>query len=92
MQKNYIYIMTNKHKTTLYIGVTNDLERRVQEHRMHQHQHSFTAKYNLENCVYYEIFLDIEQAIDREKQLKKWSRNKKEMLINRINPKWDNLA
>jgi len=52
----YIYIMTNTYKTTLYIGVTNDLERRVQEHCTHFHNHSFTAKYNLEKCVYYEYF------------------------------------
>jgi putative endonuclease len=93
MQKgSYIYIMTNQNKTTLYIGVTNDLERRVQEHRTHIHKDSFTAKYNLEKCVYYEIFLDIEQAIAREKQLKRWSRSKKEMLIKRINPEWNNLV
>ncbi|MCL2683060.1 MAG: GIY-YIG nuclease family protein [Bacteroidales bacterium] len=93
MQKGgYIYIMTNDHRTTLYIGVTNDLERRVQEHRTHFHKHSFTAKYNLEKCVYYEYFLNIEQAIKREKQLKKWSRGKKEILINRLNPKWNNLV
>jgi putative endonuclease len=84
--------MTNRHKTTLYIGVTSDLEGRVQEYRTHCYQKSFTSKYNLENCIYYEVFLDIEQAIGREKQLKKWSRNKKEILINRINPQWNNLV
>jgi putative endonuclease len=84
--------MTNAHKTTLYVGVTNDLERRVQEHRTHFHKHSFTSKYNLEKCVYYEIFLDIEQAIEREKQIKNWNRNKKEKLINRLNPEWNNLV
>ena len=93
MQKGgYIYIMTNLHGTTLYIGVTNDLERRVHEHRTHLNKHSFTTKYNLVKCVYYENFPDIEQAIERETQLKKWSRSKKEVLINRLNPKWDNLV
>ena len=83
MQKGgYIYIMTNKNKTTLYIGITNDLPRRVWEHRTHYQKDSFTAKYNLAYCVYYEFFPDIEQAIDREKQLKRWNRTKKEMLIN----------
>ncbi len=81
MQKSYVYFMTNRHHTTLYIGVTNDLERRVQEHRFHLNKHAFTTKYNLEKCVYYEIFLDIEQAIARETQLKKWSRTKKNGLI-----------
>jgi len=83
--------MTNNHRTTLYIGVTSDLERRVQEHRTHFHKHAFTAKYNLEKCVYHECFLDIKQAIEREKQLKRWSRAKKETLINRLNPEWNNL-
>ncbi|MCL2683392.1 MAG: GIY-YIG nuclease family protein [Bacteroidales bacterium] len=72
----YIYIMINEHRTTLYVGVTSELERRVQEHRTNFHKHSFTTKYNLRKCVYYEYFLDIEQAIEREKQLKKWSRSK----------------
>jgi putative endonuclease len=87
----YIYIMTNKNKTTLYIGVTNNLQRRVWEHRTHYTPHSFTDKYNLECCVYYEWFADIEQAINRETQLKKWSRAKKETLINTKNPEWDDL-
>jgi len=87
-----VYIMTNQHNTTLYVGVTSDIERRAEEHRTHFHKHSFTAKYNLEKCVYYEYFLDIEQAIAREKQLKRWNRAKKEALINRLNPKWSNLT
>jgi len=92
MQKGgYIYIMTNKNKTTLYIGVTSNLQRRVWEHYTHYNKGSFTEKYNLENCVYYECFQDIEQAIEREKQLKKWNRAKKEMLINSKNPEWKNL-
>jgi len=83
--------MTNKNRTTLYIGVTNDLPRRVWEHRTHYHINSFTAKYNLEYCVYYEFFPDIEQAIEREKQLKRWNRNKKDMLINSMNSMWNDL-
>lgn len=83
--------MTNKHKTTLYIGVTSDLQRRVEEHRVHCDLRSFTAKYNLEYCIYYEYFATIEQAIIREKQLKKWSRAKKELLINAANPEWNDL-
>ncbi len=70
----YIYIMTNKHRTTLYIGVTSNLRSRIYEHANHIYPKSFTAKYNLETCIYYEIFLSIEEAIAREKELKKWSR------------------
>jgi len=92
MQKGgYIYIMTNKNRTTLYIGVTSNLKRRVWEHRTHYNKNSFTAKYNLENCVYYECFHNIEQAISRETQLKKWSRTKKERLINNMNAEWKDL-
>jgi putative endonuclease len=92
MQKGgYIYIMTNKNKTTLYIGVTNNIQRRVREHRTHYNPLSFTAKYNLECCIYYEYFADIRQAIHREKQLKKWNRAKKETLINTTNPAWEDL-
>ena len=92
MQKGgYIYIMTNKNRTTLYIGITNDLTRRVWEHRTHYQIDSFTSKYNLEYCVYYEFFQDIEQAIEREKQLKRWNRSKKNMLINGMNPTWKDL-
>ena len=87
----FIYIMVNKNKTTLYIGVTNNLPRRIWEHRTHYEKDSFTAKYNLEQCVYYEYFQDIKQAIEREKQLKKWRRAKKESLINRMNPEWKDL-
>ncbi|MDR0834169.1 MAG: GIY-YIG nuclease family protein [Candidatus Symbiothrix sp.] len=87
-----IYIMTNKNKTVLYIGVTNDLRRRVFEHRTHYNKNSFTAKYNLEFCIYYEYFMDIRSAIDRETELKKWSRAKKDALINSKNPLWENLV
>ena len=87
----HIYIMTNKNQTTLYIGVTADLKRRVWEHRTHYDKRSFTAKYNLEFCVYYEFFTDISQAIQREKQLKKWRREKKDALINNLNPNWKDL-
>ena len=87
----FIYFMTNKNRTTIYIGVTNDLQRRVIEHRNHANKNSFSDKYNLEYCVYYEYHLSIERAIDRETQLKKWSRKKKETLINQINPQWDDL-
>lgn len=82
----FIYILTNTHRTVLYIGVTNDLCRRIYEHKNHIIKNSFTDKYNLEYCIYFEEFSDISLAIDREKELKKWNRKKKETLINEINP------
>ena len=86
-----IYIMTNKNKTTLYIGVTADLKRRVHEHKTHFYKKSFTHKYNLEFLIYYENFHSIEEAIFREKQIKKYKRYKKENLINALNPEWKDL-
>lgn len=73
----YIYIMTNTHHTTLYIGVTAKLVRRVDEHKQHFNKKSFTDRYNLEYLIYYEAFGRIEDAIDREKELKKWNRQRK---------------
>ena len=87
----YIYIMTNEYKTTLYIGVCSNLQRRVWEHKTHYFKGSFTDKYNLDCCIYYEHFPDIEQAINREKELKKWRRSKKDELINQFNPDWKDL-
>ena len=80
----YTYILANKSDTTLYIGVTNDLERRVTEHRSGTIP-GFTQKYNCHKLVYFESFSDVEQAIAREKQLKKWSRAKKDALIDTMN-------
>ena len=87
----YVYMMTNKNKTTLYIGVTNNLARRVYEHKNHIIKNSFTDRYNLEYCIYYEEFVYFDLAIKREKELKKWNREKKEMLINKVNPLWREL-
>ena len=81
----YVYIMSNANDTTLYIGVTNDIERRVKEHRSGQIP-GFTQKYNCCKLVYYETYSDIDQAIEREKKLKKWRREKKDRLINTMNP------
>ena len=77
--------MSNPNNTTLYIGVTNDIERRVQEHKSGQIP-GFTQKYNCTKLVYYEKYSDIDQAIEREKKLKKWRREKKDWLIRTINP------
>ena len=86
----FIYITTNPGKTVLYIGVTNDLKRRLQEHRMAQldERSSFTGGYLCYNLIYYEVYEDVNMAIARETKLKKWSRAKKEALIATRNPKW----
>lgn len=88
----YVYIMTNKNRTTLYIGVTNDLCRRVYEHKNYLDKDSFTSKYNLKYCFYNEEFPIFELAIQREKELKKWNRQKKEDLISNLNPEWKVLV
>ena len=80
----YTYIMSNRFDTTLYVGVTDDLERRVLEHKTRQFP-GFTKKYNCEKLVYYESFSDIDQAIDREKQIKGWRRERKDELIDKVN-------
>ena len=87
----FVYIMTNKNNTVLYTGVTNDLERRVKEHKDGEGS-KFTSRYNCSKLVYYEIFTSAKEAIAREKQIKGGSRKKKEDLINHENPKWNNLA
>ncbi|MBI2283850.1 MAG: GIY-YIG nuclease family protein [Bacteroidetes bacterium] len=87
----YIYIMTNKNKTTLYIGVTSNLFNRVQQHRNKFYPRSFSARYQLTYLVFYEQFSTIGEAIVREKQLKKWNRHKKELLIASTNPDWSDL-
>ncbi|MDB9513302.1 GIY-YIG nuclease family protein [Kamptonema animale CS-326] len=91
MSKNYyIYIMTNKYNTVLYTGVTNDLQRRVYEHKSKLID-GFTKKYNIIKLVYYEIFEDIYNAIAREKQIKGGSRQKKIDLVNSFNQEWKDL-
>ena len=86
----YIYILTNKINSVLYIGVTNDLQRRIYEHK-NKLITGFTRKYNLNKLIYFEHFENINDAIKREKQLKKWNRSWKEELINKENPKWNDL-
>ena len=86
-----VYILTNKNKTTLYTGVTRNLQRRIAEHKLHINQ-GFSDRYNLELLVYYEVYNRLDVAIHREKQLKKWHREWKEALINDFNPEWKDLA
>ena len=87
----YVYILTNYNNRTLYIGVTNNLERRVSEHKQKLIE-GFTKKYNCNKLVYYEHFLSIKQAIEREKYLKGKKRIFKEELINSINSDWKDLS
>lgn len=87
----WVYILTNDLNSVLYIGVTNDLERRIAEHRM-KLVPGFTAKYNLTKLVHFEETGDVRAAIEREKQLKGWTRAKKNTLIDSQNPKWNVLS
>ena len=87
----YVYILSNDHKNVIYTGVTNDLVRRVYEHKNHLDKSSFASRYNVENLVYYEVTTDIDSAIAREKQIKGWNRNRKEKLIETKNPNWVDL-
>ena len=86
----YVYIMTNNRNTVLYVGVTNELIRRVYEHK-EELADGFTKKYNIVKLVYYEVLEDVENAILREKQLKAGSRQKKIQLINSMNREWRDL-
>ncbi|TMJ23110.1 MAG: GIY-YIG nuclease family protein [Alphaproteobacteria bacterium] len=86
----YVYILASRIGGTLYIGVTNDLVRRVAEHRLKLVE-SFTKKYEIYRLVYFEQFDDSENAIRREKRLKKWNRAWKIRLIEEVNPNWDDL-
>jgi len=86
----YVYIMTNKHNRVLYTGVTNNLQRRIYEHKGKLVK-GFTTKYNINKLVYYEVFEDSYNAISREKQIKAGSRKKKLVLIETMNPEWKDL-
>ena len=86
-----VYILTNKNKTTLYIGVTRNLQRRIAEHKLHINE-GFSKRYNLDWLVYYEVYERLDTAIKREKQLKNWHRKWKEALINEFNPTWEDLS
>ena len=87
----YVYILTNKHHSTLYTGVTNDLGRRVAEHKLGEVP-GFTRRYQLNRLVWFEYFRDINNAIAKEKQLKGWLRSKKNALIEKNNPRWFDLS
>ncbi len=91
MEQFYVYILASKKNGTLYVGFTNDIERRVAEHKGNNIQ-GFTSKYNVHCLVYYEIYKTSFEAFTRERQLKKWKREWKIKLIENENPDWDDLA
>ena len=90
MKTYFVYILSNKYNTVLYTGITNDLERRVNEHKRKINT-GFTLQYNVDKLVYFEQTSDVLSAIAREKQIKSWSRKKKNDLIDSINPEWNDL-
>lgn len=87
----YTYIMSNDTNSVIYVGVTNDLKRRVYEHKTEKVE-GFTKKYHIHKLVYYEQYSDPTAAISREKQLKSWRRDKKNAIIRLKNPEWRDLA
>jgi putative endonuclease len=87
----WIYILTNKRNGTLYVGVTNDLERRVWQHKTKAIE-GFTKQYGLDRLIHFEQFRDVNQAIDREKEIKGWLRKRKLGLIEKDNPEWADLS
>ena len=91
MKQYFVYIMTNERNTVLYTGMTNDLNRRVREHK-EKVIGGFTKKYNVVKLVYYEVFRTVEGAIQREKQIKNWKRRWKVELIEKVNPKWKEVG
>jgi len=91
MRQYYVYIMTNKRKNVLYTGITSNLEWRVYQHK-HKLVKGFTSKYNINQLIYYEEYESSYEAIYREKQIKKWRREKKEALVRSLNPTWNDLS
>ena len=87
----YVYILANNTRTTIYTGMTNDLIRRVYEHKHHLDPDSFTAKYDVTRLVFYEATTDVRAAIAREKQIKSWNRARKNRLVESMNPQWEDL-
>ena len=87
----YVYFLTNKNNKVMYVGVTNDLRRRIHEHQNKKIK-GFSQKYNLTKLVYFEETTDINSAITREKEIKKWRREKKNRLVHSLNPQWKDLS
>lgn len=92
METYSVYIITNKPKGVLYIGVTKDLKRRIRQHKNKVHPTTFSARYNLNMLVYFENHKSKEEALLREKRMKKWNRDWKVELIEKENPNWEDLV
>lgn len=90
MKSYYVYILTNWNNKVMYVGITNNLIRRIYEHK-NKLVKGFTEKYNVSKLVYFEETRDVIAAISREKEIKKWRREKKDQLVNRVNPTWKDL-
>ena len=90
-ERYYVYLLTNWNNKVMYTGVTNNLERRIYEHK-NKLVKGFTKKYNVNKLVYFEETQEIITAITREKEIKKWRREKKNQLVNRMNPTWKDLG
>ena len=88
----YVYIMANKPNGVIYIGVTDNIEERVKEHKLKLYPNSFTAKYNCNKLIYFEELTEAEDAYNREKRMKKWKRDWKIKLIENMNPSWMDLS
>lgn len=91
MKNYYIYILTNENNHVIYVGMTSDLEKRILQHKQKLVK-GFTEKYNVNKLVYYEETKDVMAAIEREKQIKKWRREKKNQLVEFLNPEWKDLS
>jgi putative endonuclease len=87
----YVYLLTNWNNKVMYVGITNDLVRRIYEHK-EKFVKGFTEKYNVTKLVYYEQTPDISEALNREKEIKKWRREKKNRLVVNTNPQWRDLS
>lgn len=91
MKQYCVYLLSNKNNTVIYTGMTSHLIKRIYQHKT-KYYHGFTSKYNCDKLVYFEVFSDVNQAIDREKQIKAGNRKRKEQLINAENPEWEDLS
>ena len=91
MMTYYVYILSNTNNSTIYTGVTNNLVKRVYEHKNKLDPNSFTARYHIHKLVYYEATSDIRAAIEREKQINSWNRKRKNQLVDAMNPRWEDL-
>jgi putative endonuclease len=87
----YIYLLTNWNNKIMYVGMTNNLQRRIYEHK-EKSVKGFTEKYNVNKLVYFEQTSDVEAALNREKEIKKWRRGKKNSLVENVNPEWKDLS